>query len=539
MKKLLNVIMISLVVTGFYSCTPEEIDVQGLSDFAPGIKQITPIDGGTVVQGDFDVRVDFVDGTISPLAEGTVTLMDEDDNVLHTMTKQLTGTLDSMIIEGSEFNATNLALGSYKIVVLGKDVKDQLVERTTTFSISDLPFPAINGEMYIAGQFNNWGADEMTLVNDFTWEIKEVDLEGGMWKLKNTVDWTDQDWGDNNCDGVMEIKGPDIDCNFSGLVNITFNDQTLRYTVKPSVEFETNLNGLVLLGSFNNFQGQDYPFTLTEDYTWVLDEVRLKPGVNLKFAEFPTFQGTNFGDNEGDLRADEFGSNIVIPDSMADGFYKITFNDRTLNYAIDLVRLPFPSEAFLVGGSTPAGWTPAASLPFESTGEGFFEIFAPLDPAGGGFKFLQVQDYAGDWGSESGTRAVSDDQVTGVLIQEGEDNVNVETDGFYRINLNFVEKSYAVTPSNWGVIGNATPTGWDSDTDLTYDTGFEWTITVDLVAGEMKFRENDAWDVNFGDDGGDGSLEKGSANIAIAEAGNYTITLDLAPEGYTYSLVKN
>lgn len=543
MKKLLNIIMISLVVTGFYSCTPEEIDVQSLSDFAPGIKSITPTDGGIVVQGDFNVRVDFVDGTISPLAEGTVTLMDEDDNVLHTMTKPLTGTLDSIIMEGTEFNAANLALGSYKIVVLGKDVKDQLVEKTTTFSISDLPFPAINREMYIAGAFNGWGADAFELVNDFTWEIREVEMDGGEFKFKNTVDWTDQDWGDSNCDGVMEVTtggGANTNCNYTGLVNITFNDQTLRYTIKPSVEFETNLNGLVLLGSFNNFQGQDYPFTLTEDYTWVLDEVRLKPGVNLKFAEFPTFQGTNFGDNEGDLKAEAYGSNIVIPDTLADGFYKITFNDKSFKYSIELVRLPFPSEAFLVGGSTPAGWTPSASLPFESTGEGFFEIFAPLDPAGGGFKFLQVQDWAGDWGSEAGTRAVDNGQVTGSLIQDGEENVAVETDGFYRINLNFVEKNYAVTPSQWGLIGSATPNGWDDpDTDMTLTGDYTWSVTVDLVAGELKFRENDAWDVNFGDNDADGNLEKGGSNIAIAEAGNYTVELSLAPEGYTYMMTKN
>lgn len=542
MKKILNIIMISLVVAGFYSCTPEEIDVQSLSDFAPGIKSITPIDGGIVVQGEFDIRVDFVDGTISPLAEGTLTLMDENDNVLHTMTKELTGTLDSVIMKSTDFNSSNLALGSYKIVVSGKDVKDQLVERTTSFSISDLPFPANNSEMYIAGGFNGWGADQLELVGDFTWEIREVDLEGGEWKFKNTVDWSDQDWGDSNCDGVMENTtggGANTNCNYSGLVNITFNDQTLRYTVKPSVEYETNLNGLVLLGTFNNFQGQDYPFTLTSDYTWVLEEVRLEPGVNLKFAEFPSFQGINYGDNEGDLKADEYGNNIVIPDTLADGFYKITFNDRSLNYSIELVRLPFPSEAFLVGGSTPAGWDPSSSLPFESTGEGYFELFAPLTVAGDGFKFLQMQDWAGDWGAEPGTTNVTDGQVTGNLLQDGEENVVIETDGFYRINLNFVDKNYAVTPSMWGVIGSATPGGWDSDTDMTLSGDYTWTLTVDLVVGEIKFRENDGWDVNFGDSNADGSLDNGGDNIAITEAGNYTIEMSLAPEGYSYTITKN
>ena len=67
------------------------------------------------------------------------------------------------------------------------------------------------------------------------------------------------------------------------------------------------------------------------------------------------------------------------------------------------------------------------------------------------------------------------------------------------------------------------------------------TITLNLTAGEMKFRANDAWDINFGDDGANGSLEYGGANIAIASAGNYTITLDLKGGGgkYTYTVKKN
>jgi len=215
----------------------------------------------------------------------------------------------------------------------------------------------------------------------------------------------------------------------------------------------------------------------------------------------------------------------------------VSFTSESQFVWFELIR--YPNQMFLVGGSTPADWVPAQSLPFVQRGEGSFEIFSPITVNGDGFKFLEVQDWAGDRGSESGSRTVDNGIITGDIAQEGEDNATVDSDGFYRVNLNFIEGTYIVTPSTWGVIGSATPTGWDSDTDLTYVAGFEWTITLDLVAGEMKFRENDAWDVNFGDDGGDGSLEKGSANIAIAEAGNYTITLDLAPEGYTYSLVKN
>ncbi len=217
---------------------------------------------------------------------------------------------------------------------------------------------------------------------------------------------------------------------------------------------------------------------------------------------------------------------------------EVSFTSESQFVWFELIK--FPNQMFLVGGSTPIGWDPSQSLPFAQTGEGYFEIFAPLDPSGGGFKFLQVKDWPGDRGSEPGTRTVTGETVSGSLAQEGEENANVETQGFYRINLNFVDGNYTVTPSTWGLIGSATPNGWgDPDTDLTYVSGYTWSVTVNLVPGEMKFRENDGWDVNFGDNNADGSLEKGGANIAIAEAGNYTVNLNLDPAGYSYTLVKN
>src|SRR5690606_23603243 len=94
----------------------------------------------------------------------------------------------------------------------------------------------------------------------------------------------------------------------------------------------------------------------------------------------------------------------------------------------------------------------------------------------------------------------------------------------------------------WGLIGSATPGGWDTDTDMVFDpaTGL-WSVTLDLIGGmEIKFRANDAWDWNNGDDESDGSLEVGAANILIADGGNYTVILDLTtPRNYTDELIVN
>ena len=72
-----------------------------------------------------------------------------------------------------------------------------------------------------------------------------------------------------------------------------------------------------------------------------------------------------------------------------------------------------------------------------------------------------------------------------------------------------------------GVIGSATPNGWDSDTYMTYDNSDgSWNLTIELTDGEIKIRANDGWDINWG-----GSIEEptfNAGNMAVT-AGNYSI----------------
>ena len=55
---------------------------------------------------------------------------------------------------------------------------------------------------------------------------------------------------------------------------------------------------------------------------------------------------------------------------------------------------------------------------------------------------------------------------------------------------------------------------------------------VALVDGEIKFRQDNKWDVNMGDNGADGTLEAGGANIVVTQ-GNYKITFDASALKYT------
>lgn len=96
-----------------------------------------------------------------------------------------------------------------------------------------------------------------------------------------------------------------------------------------------------------------------------------------------------------------------------------------------------------------------------------------------------------------------------------------------------------VTPyqPNWGIIGSATPLGWDNSTAMTFNpiTG-TYSISLGLTTGEIKFRLDNSWTTNYGDDGNNLTLDQNGANIPVT-AGNYTIVADFANHTYTITAI--
>lgn len=122
--------------------------------------------------------------------------------------------------------------------------------------------------------------------------------------------------------------------------------------------------------------------------------------------------------------------------------------------------------------------------------------------------------------------------VDGSAIQPG-------ASGWYQMSVSINDLTFTTDPYMIGLVGSATPNGWDSpDQKMDYDpkTG-TWSITLDLVDGEIKFRKNDGWAWNLG--GTPDNLVQGGDNIAVT-AGNYTITLNIIDDTTgTYSIVEN
>ncbi len=74
--------------------------------------------------------------------------------------------------------------------------------------------------------------------------------------------------------------------------------------------------------------------------------------------------------------------------------------------------------------------------------------------------------------------------------------------GYVEVTANFNTNTWTATRTTWGIIGDATPGGWNTDTQLTYDvTNQVWKTTAVMKAiGSFKFRANNAWVIDFGID---------------------------------------
>lgn len=105
----------------------------------------------------------------------------------------------------------------------------------------------------------------------------------------------------------------------------------------------------------------------------------------------------------------------------------------------------------------------------------------------------------------------------------------------FSVDISTLNAGLGGTLSDWGLVGSATPNGWGSTNDIEmYETSNNvFEIYADLLAGELKFRYNENWGQNYGDDNADGTLESGGANIAIPADGTYHVIMNLNTMTYT------
>lgn len=198
-------------------------------------------------------------------------------------------------------------------------------------------------------------------------------------------------------------------------------------------------------------------------------------------------------------------------------------------------------EFYFVGDATAAGWdtdnnnTPMFRDPANEDVYYFQGRFAGGDGVEG-FKLVEIPGaWQPQWGGTDG--------VLGVNTGDTDDPsaFKVEADAYYSLmvdvdNMTYtweeIDESDATVYAEIGVIGDATADGWDADQDMTqsdFDPHIWYVNDIELADGEIKFRADNAWDMNWGSDTPiSGQAVKDGPNTPVT-AGTYDIwfnTLD-------------
>ena len=508
-----NIFKLSFLLLGmlvvFFSCKKDELDTTALTDFPPGILSVTPAEGAIVGSGqDFNVVVKFVSGSVSTLASTTVKVTDESGAEITSKNESLSGTSDSIVVEGSSFNANALPLGKYKLVITVTDVKGKSLNRTTGFEIGIKPKIGIIGSATPDG----WNSDQdMPEVSPGVYELV-IALGDGEVKFRADDAWT-VNWGAGTFPtGTGTQDGPNIPVT-AGTWKVHFEFPSGTYSFTPAVTYASKATALYLLGSFNNFQGEEYKFKLVGDNTWQLKDALLKPGQLFKFSEGPNFMGSNWGDNEGDGKAEEFGNNITFNQPEGEAYYNITFNDKTRVYTIEFSKYP---SIGIIGSATPGGWNEDTDLEFK--GNGIFELKITLTD--GEVKFRANISWDTNWGGDAFPSGTAVPGGSNIAVTAGTYVVT-----FDRTNLTYKFEASSAGFADVGIIGNATPGGWNDDTDMWSNGDGTFNLVIGLSDGAVKFRANNSWDVNWGGTGLSGTGTQNGPDIAVTK-GIYLISFN-------------
>jgi hypothetical protein len=238
-------------------------------------------------------------------------------------------------------------------------------------------------------------------------------------------------------------------------------------------------------------------------------------------ATFPTGTGT------------QNGANIPVSTS---GYYEVDMNVATGAYSFELLTTPVYNFVSLIGAQSSWG-ADIVDLTKDPVNSQVWTGTVHL--TAGELKFRANHDWGTNWGITSGT---TNTNLSGIGSLNG-GNMVISEEGDYFVYINTATKEYffgkadrGTAFADVGVIGNATPGGWDNDTNLIKNPSnpYKWSGFMTLVAGESKFRANNDWGVNWGGNTfPNGVATQNGPNIP-STAGTYYITFNSATGEYTF-----
>ncbi len=319
-----------------------------------------------------------------------------------------------------------------------------------------------------------------------------------------------------NEEGVASFRIKATLSEYQEIYSNTVNISVTPYSSLLDLSTSLGVVGSATPGGWGNENILDLPFYATATTNVYVAYVTLRNG-EIKFRNNNDWS-ENWGDDGADGTLDSYGANIAV----SAGTYKIEVNFSSMTYTMEEYSWG------IVGSATTNGWGgPDMMFHYNSFQDDWRAVVTLGD---GEVKFRFNNDWAINYG---------DDGADGTMEANGA-NIAVSA-GHYLVTMNLNTQSYTMEEMDvWGLVGSATANGWDGPNDkfmpdFGINEGYYYLTGAVLADGEIKVRQNDAWGVNYGDDGNDGTLELNGANIPVS-AGTYNITLNLAANPPTIAI---
>lgn len=260
----------------------------------------------------------------------------------------------------------------------------------------------------------------------------------------------------------------------------------------------------------------DVVMSTTDNVNYTLSNFTFSNG-GAKFRQNADW-GTNWGANAFPFgTANLNGSNIPV----IAGIYNVSFNISTRAFGFTAVEAGF--DAISISGTAGPGLNSDTAM---LTVDGIHYSLNNYALTAGNLLFRKNNSSAVTWGSTNFPIGTATQGGASMLVSPGT----------YDISFNKTTGAYSFVFAKIGIIGSATAGGWNTDTLMSTTDGVNYTLEgATLTTGDLKFRQNQSWTINWGASTFPvGTATLNGNNIAVM-AGTYSVSFNKNTGTFNFS----
>lgn len=303
----------------------------------------------------------------------------------------------------------------------------------------------------------------------------------------------------------------------------------LLFLIIPFLALNVHAQTISIVGSGVNgwppTNGPEITLNTTDNTNYTISNLAISSG-EVKFRQdldwTINWGGTSFPNGTGT----QDGANIPTQA----GIYTVNFNRATGVYSF-VGSVVYPTISLI--GDALSGWSTDVIM---NTTDGTTYSLNGYTFNSGEAKFRQDTSWDTNWGTNDQSSCFP----LGTGIPNAPLNLIIPA-GTYNVTFNRNTGSYAFNYVAIGLIGSATAGDWSTETAMNTADGVVYSLSgISLNVGEVKFRQNNSWDANWGSNDLSNSFPSGTGifnseqNISVPNGGIYDVTFNRNTLEYSF-----